>query len=46
MEGGTTFHFITDGIEIALRHAKDAANGRDVRLGGSVATIRQSFKPG
>ena len=31
MEGGTTFHFVQDGIEAALRHAKDAANGRDVR---------------
>jgi len=40
MEGGTTFHFVQDGIEAALRHAEDAANGRDVRLGGGVATIR------
>ncbi|HEY7091229.1 MAG TPA: dihydrofolate reductase family protein [Tepidisphaeraceae bacterium] len=41
MEGRTTFHFVTDGIGAALRLAKDAANGRDVRLGGGVATIRQ-----
>src|SRR5215469_2374035 len=41
MEGGTTFHFVQDGIEAALQRAKDAANGRDVRLGGGVATIRQ-----
>ncbi len=41
MNGGTTFHFVTDGIEAALRHAKAAANGRDVRLGGGVASIRQ-----
>jgi dihydrofolate reductase len=41
MEGGTTFHFVTDGIESALRKAKDAARGKDVRIGGGVATIRQ-----
>ena len=41
MEGGTTFHFVTDGIESALRSAKTAANGKDVRLGGGVSLIRQ-----
>lgn len=41
MQGGTTFHFVTGGIEDALRRAKDAAGGRDIRLGGGVATIRQ-----
>src|SRR5690242_11283944 len=41
MAGGTTFHFVTDGIEAALRRAVEAAGGRDVRLGGGVATIRQ-----
>lgn len=41
MEGGTTFHFITDGIESALKQAKNAANGKDVRLGGGVSVIRQ-----
>ena len=41
MEGGTTFHFATDGIEDALRRAKEAAGGKDVRLGGGAATIRQ-----
>ncbi|HET9108031.1 MAG TPA: dihydrofolate reductase family protein [Steroidobacteraceae bacterium] len=41
MEGGTTFHFVTDGIESALRQARAAAKGQDVRLGGGVATIRQ-----
>jgi dihydrofolate reductase len=41
MEGGTTFHFVTDGIESALRQAKTAAAGRDVRIGGGAATIRQ-----
>src|SRR3954471_17834064 len=34
MEGGTTFYFVTAGIESALRQAKQAANGKDVRLGG------------
>jgi dihydrofolate reductase len=41
MEGGTTFHFVTDGIHAALNRAKAAAQGRDVRLGGGAATIRQ-----
>jgi dihydrofolate reductase len=34
MEGGTTFHFVTDGIHSALKHARAAANGKDIRLGG------------
>jgi dihydrofolate reductase len=46
MEGGTTFHFVTDGIEAALQRARDAARGRDVRLGGGVATIRQYLRAG
>jgi len=41
MEGGTTFHFVTDGIESALQRAKDAAQGKDVRIGGGVSLIRQ-----
>ena len=41
MEGGTTFTFVTDGIESALEQAKAAAGERDVRLGGGVATIRE-----
>jgi dihydrofolate reductase len=41
MEGGTTFHFVTDGIHSALEQAKSAAGDRDVRVGGGVATIRQ-----
>jgi dihydrofolate reductase len=44
MEGGTTFHFVTDGIESALRQAKAAAGGKDVRLGGGAHTIRQYLK--
>ena len=46
MSGGTTFHFVTDGIHAALRRAADAAGERDVRLGGGVATIRQYLHAG
>jgi dihydrofolate reductase len=46
MNGGTTFHFVTDGIHTALRRAMDAANGKDVRLGGGVATVRQYLRAG
>lgn len=46
MEGGTTFHFVTDGIHAALRQATEAARGKDVRLGGGVATIRQYLAEG
>lgn len=41
MEGGTTFHFVTEGIHAALERAIAAANGKDVRIGGGSATIRQ-----
>jgi dihydrofolate reductase len=46
MDGGTTFHFVTDGIHAALQRAKEAANGLDVRLGGGPATIRQYLQAG
>jgi len=46
MKGGTTFHFVTDGIHAALDRAKAAANGRDVRLGGGVATVREYLQAG
>jgi dihydrofolate reductase len=46
MEGGTTFHFVTDGIHAALRQATEAANGRDIRIGGGAATIRQYLRAG
>jgi len=46
MEGGTTFHFVTDGIHPALARAKEAAQGKDVRLGGGVATVRQYLTAG
>ena len=41
MAGGTTFHFVTEGIEMALQRAREAAGGKDVRVGGGVSTIRQ-----
>jgi dihydrofolate reductase len=44
MAGGTEFHFVTDGIESALRAAREAAAGRDVRLGGGVATVREYLR--
>ena len=46
MEGGTTFHLVTDGIESALEQAVAAANGQDVRLGGGVSTIQQYLAAG
>ncbi len=41
MEGGTTFHFVSDGIHAALEQARKAAGSHDIRLGGGVATVRQ-----
>lgn len=41
MAGGTTFHFVTDGIHSALQRARAVANGKDIRIGGGVATIQQ-----
>ncbi|HJV59720.1 MAG TPA: dihydrofolate reductase family protein [Albitalea sp.] len=46
MEGGTVFHFVTEGIHVALERAREAAQGKDVRLGGGVATIRQYLLAG
>ena len=46
MEGGTTFHFVTDGIEAALERARQAAAGKDVRIGGGVSTVRQYLSAG
>ena len=46
MAGGTVFHFVTEGIHAALQRARQAAGGRDVRLGGGVATIRQYLRAG
>ncbi|MEO7578678.1 MAG: dihydrofolate reductase family protein [Massilia sp.] len=46
MEGGTTFHFVTGGIREALDRAREAAGGKDVRIGGGAATIRQYLQEG
>jgi dihydrofolate reductase len=46
MKGGTTFHFVTDGIVYALDKARKAANGKDIRIGGGVSTIRQFLEAG
>ncbi|MBS1970535.1 MAG: dihydrofolate reductase [Bdellovibrionales bacterium] len=46
MEGGTVFHFVTDGIESALKQAQKAAGGKDIRLNGGVSTIRQYLSKG
>ncbi|MBV9745606.1 MAG: dihydrofolate reductase family protein [Acidobacteriia bacterium] len=46
MEGGTTFHFVTGGIDQALRLAKQAAGDKDVKIGGGVSTLRQYLEAG
>jgi dihydrofolate reductase len=46
MKGGTTFYFVTDGIESAYAQARAAANGKDMRLGGGVATVREYLAAG
>ena len=46
MKGGTVFHFVTEGIEAAREQALAAAGGRDVRVGGGVATVRQYLQAG
>jgi dihydrofolate reductase len=46
MEGGTVFHFVTDGIEAALERAMEVAGGKDIRIGGGVAVIRQYLQAG
>jgi len=44
MKGGTTFHFVTGGIHEALERAREAANGKDVRIGGGVQTVREYLR--
>jgi dihydrofolate reductase len=46
MDGGTTFHFVTQGFEAALDQAKAAAAGGDIRIAGGASTIRQAFAAG
>ena len=46
LQGGTTFHFTTDGIHRALERATAAADGKDVCIGGGVATVQQYLRAG
>jgi dihydrofolate reductase len=46
MEGGTTFTFVTGGIESALEQAKQAADGQDVLLGGGANVVQQYLAAG
>ena len=46
MDGGTTFHFVTDGIEAALQRAREAAGHKDIKIGGGVGTVRQYIRAG
>src|ERR1700742_4465858 len=46
MKGGTTFYFVTEGIEEAAKRAADAAGDKDVRIGGGVSTVQQYLKAG
>jgi dihydrofolate reductase len=46
MEGDTTFHFVTGGIHEAMERAKDAAAGKDIRIGGGISTVRQYLQAG
>jgi dihydrofolate reductase len=46
MEGGTTFYFVTEGIEEAAKRAAAAAGGKDVRIGGGVSTVQQYLRAG
>lgn len=46
MKGGTTFHFITEGIHTALKEAQKVANGKNIRIGGGASTVRQYLQAG
>jgi dihydrofolate reductase len=46
MEGGTTFHFVTDGLDSALRQARASAQDKDVRIGGGVSVVREYLLAG
>ena len=46
MEGGTIFYFVTDGVESALRQAREAAKGKDVQIGGGASTVQQVIQAG
>jgi dihydrofolate reductase len=46
MQGGTTFHFVADGIDSALKQARAAAGPKDIKIAGGVATVRQYIQAG
>jgi dihydrofolate reductase len=46
MQGGTTFYFVTDGIESALDQAREAARGKDVQVGGGASIVQQAIRAG
>lgn len=46
LQGGTTFYFVTDGIDSALRQARDAAEGKDVQIAGGASTVQQFLRAG
>jgi dihydrofolate reductase len=46
MEGGTTFHFVTDGIESAMQHAREVAGDRDISVAGGASTVNQALAAG
>lgn len=46
MQGGTTFHFVAEGIKTALDRAQSAADGKNVKIGGGVSTVRQYLRAG
>jgi dihydrofolate reductase len=46
MEGGTTFYFVTDGIDSALRQAREVAGSKDVQIAGGASTVRQFLRAG
>jgi dihydrofolate reductase len=46
MEGGTVFHFVTDGIDAALKRATEVAGDKDIRVGGGVSVVRQYLQAG
>ena len=46
MQGGTTFYFVTDGVESALEQARQAAGGKDIRIGGGASTVQQFIRAG
>ncbi|MEK8170727.1 dihydrofolate reductase family protein [Streptomyces sp. M19] len=46
MEGGTTFHFVTEGFDAAYAQAREAADGRGVDIAGGASTVRQALNAG